>query len=90
MGKTVTLRRGGCIETVKIEELEKKEIHTLDDIYALLDGKRAEFPIKQRVIILRKRMERSMRLGKKCRWGFLRIFPLKQASHRKQRITRMK
>ena len=90
MGKTVTLRRGVCIEAVKIEELEKKEIHTLDDIYALPDGKRAEFPIKQRVIILRKRMERSMRLGKKCRWGFLRIFPLKQASHRKQRITRMK
>ena len=90
MGKTVTLRRGGCIEAVKIEELEKKEIHMLDDIYALHDGKRAEFPIKQRVIILRKRMERSMRLGKKCRWGFLRIFPLKQASHRKQRITRMK
>jgi len=56
MGKTVTLRRGGCIEAVKIEELEKKEIHTLDDIYALPDGKRAEFPIKQRVIILRKRM----------------------------------
>ncbi len=51
MGKTVTLRRGGCIETVKIEELEKKEIHTLDDIYALPDGKRAEFPIKQRVTV---------------------------------------
>ncbi len=30
------------MEALKIEELEKEEIYTIDDIYALPDGKRAE------------------------------------------------